>query len=160
KLFLDMGRAKRERALFAGNQNGKTITAAFEVACHLTGIYPKWWAGRVFKRPVRAWACGETSELVMNVQQKKLVGGPGIESEGGSGMIPRAALIGKTLARGVSNAIDTIQVKHASGGVSTLTFKSYPEGRANFQGEGVDVIWLDEEPPADVYSECLTRTTA
>jgi len=30
-----------------------------------------------------------------------------------------------------------------------LTFK--------FQGTGKHVIWLDEEPPADVYDECLLR---
>lgn len=160
KMFLDMGATKRERALFAGNQTGKSMTAAFETACHLTGWYPKWWAGRRFKRAVRMWACGETSEAVMNVQQSKLCGQPGIESSFGTGMIPKANLIGKSLARGVTNAYDTIQVKHASGGISTLTFKSYPEGRANFQGESIDAIWLDEEPPDDVYSECLTRTTA
>ncbi len=28
-----------------------------------------------------------------------------------------------------------------------------------FQGTAQHVIWLDEEPPEDVYAECLLRTT-
>jgi phage terminase large subunit-like protein len=31
-------------------------------------------------------------------------------------------------------------------------------GREKFQGETLDWIWLDEEPPADIYTEALTRT--
>jgi len=75
-------------------------------------------------------------------------------------MIPRVNLLHKTFARGVSGLIDTLQVRHASGGVSTLTQKSYGEGRENYQGESLDFAWLDEEPPADIYSEVLTRMTA
>jgi phage terminase large subunit-like protein len=42
-------------------------------------------------------------------------------------------------------------------GTSYLGFKSYDQGRRKFQGTGKHVIWLDEEPPADVYDECLLR---
>jgi hypothetical protein len=42
----------RERGLFAGTQLGKTESAAFELACHLTGEYPIDWPGRKFDRPV------------------------------------------------------------------------------------------------------------
>jgi uncharacterized membrane protein YebE (DUF533 family) len=45
-----------------------------------------------------------------------------------------------------------------SGGLSYLTFKSYDQKRESFQGTEQDVVWLDEEPPQDIYSECLTRT--
>ena len=39
---------------------GKTEGAGgFELALHLTGRYPDWWAGRRFDRPVSAWACGD-----------------------------------------------------------------------------------------------------
>jgi phage terminase large subunit-like protein len=69
------------------------------------------------------------------------------------------------LARGVTDAYDTIQVKHyrsdgTPDGVSTLTFKSYEQGQKKHQGEPIDFDWCDEEPPEDVYSEILTRTTA
>ena len=48
-------------------------------------------------------------------------------------------------------------MKHKSGGVSTIGLKSSESGRAKFQGTAKHVIWLDEEPPADVYDECLMR---
>ena len=48
-------------------------------------------------------------------------------------------------------------VRHASGGTSLLGFKSYDQGRRKFQGTAKHVIWEDEEPPADVHSECLLR---
>src|SRR5260370_6848848 len=130
-----MGKTKTERVLFAGNRKGKTIKAAFELACHLTGWYPKWWGGRVWKEPTRFWAAGETAESCLNIIQRKLCGDPGIESMWGTGMIPRANLVAKSMARGVSNLVDTLQVRHACGGISTLTFKSYGEKRENFRSE-------------------------
>jgi phage terminase large subunit-like protein len=161
KEFLAVGAAKRERLLIAGNQNGKTHTGAFEIACHLTGLYPDWWQGRRFDRPVKVWVCGETSLVVRDVQQKKLCGEPGVESAFGTGMIPKDLFVDKpSLARGITDAYDTIQVRHASGGVSVARFKSYEQGRTKFQGESIDIGWADEEPPEDVYAELLTRTVA
>jgi phage terminase large subunit-like protein len=51
-----------------------------------------------------------------------------------------------------------IRVHHGAGGTSTIGVKSYADGRTKFQGETLSYVWLDEEPPADIYSECLTRT--
>ena len=59
---------------------------------------------------------------------------------------------------GVSNALDTVTVKHISGGSSTIYFKSYDQGRAKWQGPTLDGVWLDEEPPLDLYMEAITRT--
>ena len=41
---------------------------------------------------------------------------------------------------------------------STIHFKSYDSGPDKFQAEGVKGIWLDEEPPEMIFSECLART--
>src|SRR5690554_4210870 len=41
---------------------GKTYSAAAEVACHLTGIYPEWWKGHRFSKPINAWVCGTTNQ--------------------------------------------------------------------------------------------------
>lgn len=163
--FFDHGASKRERLLMAGNQLGKTYAGAFEMTCHLTGEYPDWWLGRRFEHPVRAWAAGESSLLVRDVQQKLLCGEPGVTDAFGTGMIPKNRFIDKpSLARGVTDAYDTIQVEHRINGVvdgvSVLRFKSYEQGRTKFQGETIDFAWGDEEPPLDVYSEMLTRITA
>lgn len=158
--FFDLGLTKRERLLMAGNQLGKSEAGAFETSCHLTGEYPDWWLGKRFDRPIRAWAAGETSTLVRDVQQKKLFGAAGVKEDFGTGYVPREAILDVSSARGVTDAYDTVQVRHKSGGISTITFKSYEQGRTKFQGEPVDYIWCDEEPPADVYSEIVTRTNA
>jgi phage terminase large subunit-like protein len=49
-------------------------------------------------------------------------------------------------------------VRHVTGGISTIGIKSYLRGRESFQGETLDFLWFDEEPPPDVYLEGLTRT--
>ncbi len=56
--------------------------------------------------------------------------------------------------------MDTIRIRHISGDVSTIQLKSYEKGREKWQGETLDFVWFDEEPPADIYSEGLTRTNA
>lgn len=159
--FFDLGALKYERLLMAGNQLGKTEAGAYEATCHLTGLYPDWWLGRRWDRPTVGWICGETGQVVRDVQQEKLCGEAGVVDDFGTGYIPRDLFVDKpSLARGVADAFDTIQVRHKSGGVSIGVFKSYEQGRTKFQGKGIDWGWLDEEPDMEIYSEALTRTTA
>jgi phage terminase large subunit-like protein len=155
--FLHLGAVKRERLLMAANRCGKTETGAFEATCHLTGMYPPWWRGKKFEQSTFGWVCGETSEVVRDVCQAKLLGPPGVTSRFGTGMIPKDLIVDYSLARGVTDRIDTVQVRHKSGGVSVATFKTYEQGRTKFQGTGLDWIWFDEEPSLEVYSEGLTR---
>jgi phage terminase large subunit-like protein len=156
--FLELGATRRERLLMAGNRQGKTETGAFEAALHMTGEYPSWWRGKRFDKPTVGWIAGETSLLARDVQQTKLCGPPGVDARFGTGMIPKEAFLDRpSLARGVTDAFDTIQVRHKSGGVSIGRFKSYEQGRGKFQGEGLDWIWFDEEPPLDVYAEGVAR---
>ena len=42
--------------------------------------------------------------------------------------------------------------------MSVIGLKSYQRGRESFQGETLDYLWFDEEPPADIFTEGLTRT--
>src|SRR5262245_44345715 len=51
--FHEAGAKYRERLLMAGNQVGKTWAAAMETSMHVTGIYPDWWKGFRFDRPIR-----------------------------------------------------------------------------------------------------------
>jgi phage terminase large subunit-like protein len=160
--FFATGLQFRERGLFAGTQLGKTECAAFEVMAQLTGEYPPDWPGRKFDRPTRGWAVGDSVKMTRDIQQKKLCGEPGNVEAFGSGMIPRHAFVGNpVLARGETNAYDTIQVRHKSGGISVLKFRTYQAGQMALQGETLDFVWCDEEP-ADyaVYSECLARVSA
>lgn len=154
--FFAAGREHQERAVIAANRVGKTFgIGGYETALHLTGEYPEWWPGYRFDQPVDWWVAGDTTETTRDIPQLALVGPPG---EYGTGLIPGECIIGEPTHRsGLSGAVDTVRVRHKSGGVSYLGFKSYDQGRRKFQGTAKHGIWLDEEPPAPVYSECMAR---
>jgi phage terminase large subunit-like protein len=156
--FHSAGREYRERLLMAGNQLGKTLGAGMEVAMHTTGEYPDWWQGRRYDdRPIVAWVAGVTGESTRDNPQRILLGRPG---QLGTGTIPKAAVVAISSSRGLADAADTIQVRHKSGGVSQIGLKSYEKGREKWQGETLDFVWFDEEPPRPIYIEGLTRTNA
>jgi phage terminase large subunit-like protein len=161
--FFRAGAIYQERAAICGNRIGKTTgMGAFETTAHLTGLYPDWWEGRRFAKPVRWWAAGKTNETTRDIVQKALLG----ENEGsgptkrlsGTGMVPGWLLDKPKWKQGSPDLVDTIKVKHATGDWSTLGLKSYEQGRGAFEGTAQHGIWLDEEPPEDVWMECLTRT--
>jgi len=152
--FFAAGKDYMERCFLAGNRTGKSDAGAYETTLHLTGDYPKWWAGRRFDRPIKAWAAGDTNKTVREILQEKFLGRCG---EYGTGMIPGDALRKVTRKQGIAEAVDQIYVRYVSGGTSVLTFKSYQEGRESFQGAGLDLVWLDEEAPSSIYDECLLR---
>lgn len=161
--FFWAGGKYRERCFMAGNRIGKTEgSGGFETALHLTGQYPDWWPGRRFDRPVRGWAAGKTNETTRDIIQAKLFGPiswhTGDKGVAGTGLVRGRSLGRITWKAGVADLIDTIAVKHVSGGWSTLGLKSYQQGRGSFEGTEQDFVWLDEEPPEDIYGECLVRT--
>lgn len=160
RAFHSEGASHRERLLMAGNQLGKTYCGAAEVAYHLTGIYPEWWTGRRWERATRWWAGSKTGEVTRDGVQRYLVGEPKNEADWGTGMIPKAQLADWARRQGIADALDSCTVKHVSGGISTVGFKSYDQGRQKWQGETLDGVWFDEEPPMDIYMEGLTRTNA
>ena len=148
----------QQRLLMAGNRIGKSFSGAMEMAYHLTGLYPDWWEGKKFPRPIRAWAGGASNETTRDICQKELVGQPDDPSARGKGSIP-LKLIGETVRKaGVPNALNSLVVKHVTGGWSRLAFKAYEMGKEKWMGESLDVIWLDEEPPTPIYTQSLTRT--
>ncbi len=158
--FHAAGRDHRERLLMAGNQLGKTYSGAAEAAFHLTGLYPDWWEGRRWERPVRAWVGSKTGEVARDGVQRLLIGEPKDRAQWGTGFVPHRTLVDWSRRQGVADAVDSIVVRHVSGEASTLGFKTYDQGRQKWQGETLDFVWYDEEPPLDIYLEGLTRTNA
>jgi len=160
-LFFSKGKEYKERALIAGNRSGKTLACCFEMALHLTGLYnnePKfaWWDGRKFDKQISAWSIGKTHETTRDILQKYLIGSI---HDVGSGMIPKDLIVDYSSKPGVPNAIQDVFIRHSSGGVSELSFKSYIQGVDAMMGTSRHVIHLDEEPDEPmIYSECLTRT--
>jgi phage terminase large subunit-like protein len=143
----------------AGNQLGKTLSGAMEATMHATGLYPDWWEGKRYKRSNIGWVGGITGEVIRDTTQRLLIGR--VEANQlGQGAIPKDKILGIQKAMGTPNLMDHVKVQHVDGGISVIFFKSYANGRQKFQGETIDWIWFDEEPPQDIYNEGLTRTNA
>lgn len=161
--FHALGAAKRERMLSAGNQLGKTLSAANEVAVHLTGRYPEWWAGKRFTKGNNWLAGSESGELTRRGVQRYLFGRDP-KTDPGTGAIPKDCIVDLNWSRHVNDFIDTAKVRFTAPdgtvSVSTISLKSYDQGRGKWQADTVDGIWFDEEPPEDIYMEGLTRTNA
>lgn len=154
---------ERERMLFAGNQSGKTWAAGYETSYHATGLYPKWFTGKRFDHAVSIWVGSQSYAAQRQAAQLKLLGTltPLSTPEFvGTGAIPRECIVKITAARGVPDSVDTILIRHKSGLISTLTFKTYDQELAKWAGGTIHVLWCDEEPPLDMYVEGLMRISA
>lgn len=154
--FFAAGAEFSERLFMAANRVGKTDAGSFEATCHLTGRYPDWWEGRRFDEPIEMWACGTTSETTRDIVQAKLLGP---HDKPGEGMVPSHLILDKSRRpHGLPGSIESAYIRHVTGGKSLLGLKTYEQGRKSFEGTGKHVIWDDEEPPQDVYTEQLYRT--
>jgi phage terminase large subunit-like protein len=153
--FFAAGAAHQERAFIAANRIGKTACVCFEASLHLIGWYPEWWCGARFDRPVVCWAAGKAAKDVRETLQPHLFGPP---EDPGTGLIPGDRIVRSPMRSGIPDALDFAQVRSDWGGLSRIVLKAYEQGRESWQGAHVDVVLYDEEPPADIYSEGLTRT--
>lgn len=141
-----------------GNRCGKTYIGASIMAMHATGLYPEWYTGYKFDRPIKAWAAGVSTETTRDILQKELLGEPHNPDAFGTGMIPKEFIVNTVPRPGVPNGVQTILVKHVSGGFSEITLKSYEMSQDKFMGSAIDLIWLDEECPKSIFTQCITRT--
>jgi phage terminase large subunit-like protein len=147
--FHAAGLTAKERMIRAANRWGKSLAGSAEVSMHLTGCYPDDWNGYVYDRPTKFWVAGLTNAETFQVLKKYYVG-----DMGSTGWIDPSLIISENKQSHI------YYIRHASGGISELRFKSYEQGRESFQGATIDGAHLDEEPPYNIYSETLTRTMA
>jgi len=160
KLFA-AGAKYNERGYVASNRSGKSFSAAFETALHLTGLYPSWWEGKRFEKPILAWVVGVSATAMIDSVQKHLLGP---RHEEGTGLIPKKMIEGEPTSKPqVPGARQMFYCKHfdkngRQDGLSVCTFKTHEQGIDSFMGAAIDWVHFDEEPPRDIYTECLTRT--
>lgn len=110
--------------------------------------------GRRFDGPISVWTGADTNEASRDIIQKALLGDPH-----GTGWVPQDSIIKVSWRQaGVSEVVDKIKIRHSSGGTSTITLKTYEQGRKKWQGTAQHIVWLDEECPMDIFTEALTRT--
>lgn len=154
--FFKQGANFTQRLLIAANRVGKSLSAGYEVACHATQIYPDWWEGLRFDRPIKIICAGVNTDQVRKVIQNKLLGPVG---DFGTALIRKSCIEFTTLkeAEKADTFVKVIRVKTPNGAYSEINLMTYEMGVKAFMGFEADLIWLDEECPSDVYEECKTR---
>lgn len=130
---------KAIRALFWGNRVGKTEWGGQETARYALNQHPK----RIIDPPIEIWVCCPSFEVQEDTTQKKLLA-----------YLPPSSIRSTEKLRG--NILRRITLKDGT----ALVFKSYEQGREKFQGVGKRLIWFDEEPPSDIWEECIVRQEA
>ncbi len=138
---------KRNRWVFGGNRSGKTECGAVECIWILRGIHPY----RKNRPNAFGWCVSLSQQVQRDVAQSKILH-----------YLPKSWIAEITMLSGrrdspSSGVIDQIKIKNVFGGISTLGFKSCDQGREKFQGSSLDFVWFDEEPPKDIYDECVMR---
>lgn len=138
---------KKNRWVFGGNRSGKTECGAVEAVYLARGIHPY----RENKDNVFGWVVSLSQQVQRDVAQAKI-----LHYLNPSWIEDVTMLSGKkdSLKYGV---IDQIRIKNVFGGTSVIGFKSCDQGREKFQGSSLDFVWFDEEPPQDIYDECVMR---
>lgn len=142
---------KRLRFVFGGNRAGKTVAAAVEAAYRIAGEHP-FDPGIKQKGPQSGWIVSPTFEVQREAAQRVLLK-----------YLPQTRLlwvrpIYRDKARDYLDRIEA-RVAHGRGKFReiTVTFKSAEQGRTAFQGASIPWIWIDEEVPIDIFTECLMR---
>ncbi len=137
----------RVRFVFGGNRSGKTECGAVEVVYMARGIHPY----RKNLEKTEGWVVSLSSRVQKDVAQKKIL------SYLDPSWIEGIVMVSGSSASPENGIIEKILVKNVSGQISTIGFKSVEEGRDKFQGASLNYVWFDEEPPKDVYTECVMR---
>ncbi len=138
---------KRNRWVFGGNRSGKTECGAVEAIWIARGTHPY----RRNRKNVFGWVVSLSAQVQRDVAQKKIL------SYLRPDWIEDIVMQSGRKDRPETGIVDQIVVKNVFGGTSVIGFKSCDQGREKFQGSSLDFVWFDEEPPRDVYEECLMR---
>lgn len=139
---------KHNRWILGGNRTGKTESSSAEAVWYARGNHPF----KNIKKPMDGWVVSLTNEVQRDVVQRKILS-----------YINPEWIVGVKMREGRaddpnSGIIDFINIQSTHGGISTIGFKSCDQGREKFQGTSKDFIVFDEEPPYDIYQECVMRT--
>lgn len=154
-----------------GTRSLKTSSMMQLVGWHLTGVYPDGgsfhslnkekyvYDGYRFEKPTKILVVSLTNLQSRDITQQYLING-----EPSSGRKPDLLFYTDYILKpGIKGLYEKIFIPHFSSngeynGNSELIFKSVEEGAGNFQGfNGIDCVFMDEEPRYDVFKECLNR---
>lgn len=137
----------KSRFVFGGNRTGKSVCGAMETIWYATGLHPF----VKIEHAMDGWVISLTRQVQRDVAQAKILQ-----------YLPPEWIVKTVMVSGSSFApahgvIDFILVRNVFGTVSKIGFRNCEQGRERFQGVSLDYVWFDEEPPEDIYDECLLR---
>lgn len=138
---------KRNRWVFGGNRTGKSECGAVEVVWMALGIHPY----RKNRQSTVGWVVSLSTRVQKDVAQSKIL------SYLDKRFIREIVMVSGSASSPETGVVDRIVVENVFGNKSTIIFKSCEEGRDKFQGASLDYVWFDEEPPKDIYYECVMR---
>lgn len=151
-----------------GTRSLKTSSMMQLCGWHATGVYPDgityhplnkcgyMFDGYKYVRPTKILVVSLTNVMLRDIVQAYLIRGEGER------LPDLSTYTNYILKSGIKGLYEKIFVPHFTSGIydgdSEIIFKSVEEGAANFQGfNGIDCIFMDEEPKYDVFKECLNR---
>lgn len=148
--FFEAGKYHRFRLALWGNRTGKTFGVGKELFYDSSGMYPSWWPGYRYSRPIQIYCLTENIDLCKRNLVRLLFEGdkenkPAIPPEFVIRMEPSPC------------KIHTRYIQHVSGGESVFSFMSYKSGAQAMQGFKADKALFDERPPLSVFDEMTKR---
>lgn len=133
--------SKAQGKLFiGGNRSGKTVAGAAEAVMRATGRHPR----EDLKRPPTR---GRIVAVDFDNGVEKIVK-PEIQK-----WMPPSSLINQSWEDSYNRSLRTLTLANGS----TIEFMSYDQDVDKFAGTSRDWVWFDEEPPEDIFNECMLR---
>ena len=131
----------KEKLYIGGNRSGKTVGGASEMVQWVTGQHK--WRTDIPRPPIRARVVAVDLEEGV----KKIVI-PEIKR-----WMPKKFLKNNSWDDSYDKQSRTLTLNNGS----FIEFMSYEQEREKFQGTSRHCIWFDEEPPEEIFDECLMR---
>lgn len=130
----------RGKLFIGGNRSGKTVGGGTEAVFRATGKHPF--------RPVKPPPTYGRIVAVDFLQGVEKIVRPEIAR-----WLPASELLGGSWETAYDRELRTLNLENGS----TIEFMSYDQALVKFAGTSRDWTWFDEEPPEDIYQECLMR---
>lgn len=131
----------RGRQFIGGNRSGKTVGGAVELVNKAMGRDP--FKPVKFQPPVALRAVGVDIKQGIEKIMKPEV----------ARWLPPSALINGSWEESYNKELRTLTLENES----TIEFMGYEQDLEKFAGTSRHGVWFDEEPPEDIFDECLQR---
>jgi phage terminase large subunit-like protein len=138
------GMDNRYRAITGGNKVGKTDECGWELVVICKGKAEEFGIAFPHKPPLKIWYCGRDRNVLSDEPLssiKRYLKGEGIDY--------RTVWTGQTIQR--------MYIWDDNGNQSEIWFKPYNGEIGIFESSNVHAVFMDEEPPRDVFSAIKTK---